>query len=53
MKSLYSEHPDEYIIVANLGTIYELNSELDSAYFYIQKSIEINEDLIMVQNGYT
>jgi tetratricopeptide (TPR) repeat protein len=34
--------PNEYQIVANLGTAYELNGELDSALFYIKRGIEIN-----------
>lgn len=44
MKIIYKSHPDEYGVVANLGTFYELNGELDSAHYYIKKSIDINKD---------
>lgn len=36
--------PDEYTIAANLGTAYELSAKLDSALFFIQKGIRLNED---------
>lgn len=42
LKELYTYYPNEYKIVANLGTAYELNSEVDSALKYIKKGIELN-----------
>lgn len=36
--------PNEYQIAANLGTAYELNGELDSALFYINRGMELNPD---------
>ena len=42
LKELHYYYPNEYKIVANLGTAYELNSELDSALKYIKKGIELN-----------
>ena len=39
---LYTKHPNEYKIISNLGTLYELTGQLDSAYFYIQNAVNIN-----------
>jgi tetratricopeptide (TPR) repeat protein len=44
MQKIHRGHRNEYGVVANLGTMYELNGELDSAYFYIKRSIELNEE---------
>jgi tetratricopeptide (TPR) repeat protein len=41
---LNARHPDEYQICANLGTLYELNGHVDSAYYFIEKSMQINPD---------
>lgn len=35
-------HPDDYIIVANLGTAYELDGQLENAKKFIEKGIELN-----------
>ncbi|MCB9232643.1 MAG: tetratricopeptide repeat protein [Bacteroidia bacterium] len=37
-------HPNEYNIIANLGTLYELNGNLDSASYFIGKALELNKD---------
>jgi len=39
---LYKEHPNEYTIIGNIGTAYELTGQLDSALYYISKGFEIN-----------
>ena len=39
---LIAERPNEYNLIANLGTCYELTGELDSALKYISKGLEIN-----------
>lgn len=39
---LHKNHPEEYQIVSNLGTLYELNGEVDSAYKYIEKGMQLN-----------
>lgn len=39
---LNHKFPGQYKIVANLGTLYELNGNVDSAYHYIQKGLELN-----------
>lgn len=36
------ESPDLYSTASNLGTIYELTGKVDSAYYWIRKSIELN-----------
>lgn len=41
LKELNYHYPNEYKIVANLGTAYELNAELDSALKYIKKGIKL------------
>lgn len=41
-KVLAHYYPTEYQIIANLGTAYELNGQIDSALFYIKKGIELN-----------
>ena len=42
LRELNYYHPDDYKIVANLGTAYELNAKLDSALKYIKKGIQLN-----------
>ncbi|WP_375562076.1 hypothetical protein ACE193_05880 [Bernardetia sp. OM2101] len=42
LKALNYHYPNDYKITANLGTAYELNSELDSALKYIKKGLELN-----------
>lgn len=42
LKVLGVKHPTEYQIIANLGTAYELNGELDSALTYIRKGLQLN-----------
>jgi len=37
-------HPNEYSIIANLGTTYELSGQNEKALEYIRKGIEINPD---------
>ncbi|MCB9222876.1 MAG: tetratricopeptide repeat protein [Crocinitomicaceae bacterium] len=44
LRWIYNQHPDEYEVVSNLGTLYELNGMNDSAYYFIKKSMEINPD---------
>lgn len=39
---LLKEHPNEYNLIANLGTCYELTGQLDSALKYISKGYDIN-----------
>ncbi|OJJ18627.1 hypothetical protein BKI52_23750 [marine bacterium AO1-C] len=39
---LNKKYPNKYKIVANLGTLYEINGQLDSAYYYIQKGMQLN-----------
>jgi tetratricopeptide (TPR) repeat protein len=39
---LIDERPNEYNLIANLGTCYELTDKLDSALKYISKGLEIN-----------
>ena len=41
---LNERHPDQYQIIANLGTLYELNGNVDSAYYFIERSMKINPD---------
>jgi tetratricopeptide (TPR) repeat protein len=41
---LVERHPDEYQLNANLGTLYELTGNVDSAYYFIEKSMQINPD---------
>lgn len=42
LKPLYEAHPEEYSIVANLGTAYELNGELNKALKFIQEGLALN-----------
>ncbi|MDX2302331.1 MAG: tetratricopeptide repeat protein [Microscillaceae bacterium] len=42
MQKLNQEHPNEYILMANLGTFYELNGKPKEALYWIQKAIEKN-----------
>lgn len=42
--NIEKEHPNLYTTASNLGTIYELIGKPDSAYYWIKKSIELNED---------
>ena len=44
MQILYHNHPDEYQLAANLGTAFEINGNLDSAIFYINRGMELNPD---------
>lgn len=39
---LYKQHPTEYQLASNLGTAYELTSQVDSALKYIKRGIELN-----------
>ncbi len=41
---LYKEYPNEYNIVANLGTAYELSGKPDSALMLISKAVSLNKD---------
>lgn len=43
-QQLIVKRPNQYQIIQNLGTAYELNGQLDSALFYIQKGLKINPD---------
>lgn len=43
-QKLAKKHPEDYKIVASLGTCYELNGQLDSAFKYIKKGIQLNPD---------
>lgn len=40
--SIEKTHPSLYSSATNLGTVYELLGEIDSAYYWIKKGIEIN-----------
>lgn len=42
LKKLARHRPKEYKIAANLGTAYELNGHLDSAYKYIERGMQLN-----------
>ncbi len=42
LEPLAAEYPDEYIIIANLGTAYELDGQLPKALEQIKKGYEIN-----------
>ncbi len=42
LQGLYRQHPGEYTLAANLGTLYELNGKPDSALFYIKRSMALN-----------
>lgn len=44
LEPLAREYPDEYIIIANLGTAYELDGQLQKALNFISKGYEINPD---------
>lgn len=44
LEPLAAEYPDEYIIIANLGTAYELDGQLTKAFELIKKGYEINPD---------
>lgn len=39
---LVEEHPDEYIVAANLGTAYELTGDNEQALAWIRKGMELN-----------
>lgn len=41
---LQKEHPEEYVIIANLGTAYELDGQLQNALKFIKKGYEINPE---------
>ena len=42
LKPLLGKYPNEYNLIANLGTAYELNGQLDSALYYINKGFKLN-----------
>ena len=42
LKTLNEEHPGEYILMANLGTLYELNGKNQKALEWIQKAMDKN-----------
>lgn len=42
LERLNSEHPQEYILMANLGTLYELNGKNQEALQWIQKAVQKN-----------
>lgn len=44
LEILTAEYPDEYIIIANLGTAYELDGQLQKALQFIKKGYEINPE---------
>ncbi|NJO00608.1 MAG: tetratricopeptide repeat protein [Bacteroidia bacterium] len=44
LKWLHHRHPSQYQIMANLGTLYELTGNVDSAYYFIEQSMKINPD---------
>ena len=44
LQGLAHSHPKEYTIQANLGTVYELRGELDSALKYISLGLKLNPD---------
>jgi LPXTG-motif cell wall-anchored protein len=42
LQRLYRQHPGEYTLAANLGTLYELNGKPDSALYYIRRGMALN-----------
>jgi tetratricopeptide (TPR) repeat protein len=44
LEKLYQQHPNEYPIVANLGTGYELTDNTELAYRFIKQALEINPE---------
>ncbi|MFT3979545.1 MAG: hypothetical protein QM687_03680 [Ferruginibacter sp.] len=44
LNQLYKEKPEDYSIVANLGTLYELQGKNSKALEYIRRSVVINPD---------
>lgn len=44
LEPLAEEYPGEYIIIANLGTAYELDGQLQNALKFIKKGYEINPE---------
>jgi tetratricopeptide (TPR) repeat protein len=44
LQGLYRQHPGEYTLAANLGTLYELNGKPDSALFYIRRGMALNPE---------
>lgn len=42
LEPLVKRNPNEYSMAANLGTVYELSGELDSALKYISKGLKLN-----------
>ncbi len=42
LKPIAIQHPNEYTVIANLGTAYELKNELDSALKYISHGFKLN-----------
>lgn len=41
-QALYKDHSEEYTIVQNLGTAYELNGMADTAFYFIKKGYILN-----------
>jgi tetratricopeptide (TPR) repeat protein len=41
---LNEQHPNQYILIANLGTLYELNGKNEEALHWIQKAMKKNPD---------
>jgi tetratricopeptide (TPR) repeat protein len=44
LERLITEHPQEYNIIANLGTTYELTGQNEKALQYIKKGLEMNKE---------
>lgn len=44
LEKLAQEHPDEYVVAANLGTAYELAGQNEKALAWISRGLELNED---------
>lgn len=44
LKPLAEKYPHEYIIIANLGTVYELLGNVKQALFFIKKGLELNPE---------
>ena len=44
LEPLAEEHPTQYIVIANLGTAYELSGKLELALKFISKGYELNKD---------
>ena len=44
LERLGKEHPEEYVVAANLGTAYELNGQNEKAHEWIKRGMELNAD---------